>query len=335
VDAADQASAEACQPFLRRDPRFRTHVQPSRLGWAGNTGWTMRERHGDFYIYHHHDDQVSPTYVADLVEAARRWPDAAICFAEVVFSGKRNALVRDRPILGDPISRALTHIERLDTSMFRGLIRGSMLNRTRGMRVSELDSLGSEHALMTELALAGEFRFVNGPTYFKRIHEHNTSLKSYTWPEARKRDNWACLAAWLLGVIVPVGSSQEQRRNLFDVVVDRFVVPPGGWLNWLRFRSAWVQTLRNEAVARPLRALLDAGRRTGHLDTWIKGRTRATFYLPEQNDSAAIAALLRAIVHHLRREASFDPSASLGWSWETLEAELARRLPRSERHARP
>ena len=41
-------------------------VQPSRLGWAGNTDWTMRQRRGDFYIFQQHDDQVTPTYVADL-----------------------------------------------------------------------------------------------------------------------------------------------------------------------------------------------------------------------------------------------------------------------------
>jgi glycosyltransferase involved in cell wall biosynthesis len=57
VDAADQESARACEPFLRRDARFRLQVQPSRLGWAGNTDWTMRERRGEFYIFQQHDDQ--------------------------------------------------------------------------------------------------------------------------------------------------------------------------------------------------------------------------------------------------------------------------------------
>ena len=47
VDGSDAATAQACQPFLS-DPRFRLHVQPARLGWAGNTDWTMRNRRGDF-----------------------------------------------------------------------------------------------------------------------------------------------------------------------------------------------------------------------------------------------------------------------------------------------
>jgi len=333
VNAADQASAEACKPFLQRDSRFRMYVQSSHLGWAGSVDWTMRERKGDFYIYLHCDDQVSPTYVADLVEAATRWPDSAICFSEMAISGERRVLVRDRPVLGDPISRALTHIERLDASVFRGLIRGSMLDTTRGMRISELDSYGSEHPLMTELALAGEFRFVRGPTYFKRIDQQHMGLKSYMWPEHRKRDNWACLAAWLVGVIVPVGSSLEQRRMLFEHVAQRFFAKPTGFLNWLRLRSAWVHTLHNETLARAFRTLMDMGRQSGYLDSWIKGGTRAMFYVPDPSDSAAMTALVRAFVDHLRREAIFDPNSSLGWSWETLEGELAGRFPRLHQHA--
>ena len=44
VDAADQAGAEACQAFVHRDPRFRMHVQPARMGWTEHVAWTIRER---------------------------------------------------------------------------------------------------------------------------------------------------------------------------------------------------------------------------------------------------------------------------------------------------
>ena len=66
VDNGDLESAEIARPFLA-DPRYRLHIQSERLGWDGNADWTMRHSRGDFYIYHQHDDHVSPTYVADLV----------------------------------------------------------------------------------------------------------------------------------------------------------------------------------------------------------------------------------------------------------------------------
>jgi glycosyltransferase involved in cell wall biosynthesis len=100
VDGSDDCSAEASQPFLE-DPMFRLAVQPDRLGWAGNTDWTMRHRRGDFYIFQQHDDYVSPTYVADLVEAANRWPEAAICYSQMEISGLENVMVRHKA-LGRP-----------------------------------------------------------------------------------------------------------------------------------------------------------------------------------------------------------------------------------------
>ena len=112
VDAGDQESARACEPFLRSDPRFRMQVQPSRLGWAGNTDWTMRNRRGEFYIFQQHDDQVSPTYVADLVEAAARVPNAAICFAEIRSSGVRNFVTSGFPCPARPRSSALSSISK-------------------------------------------------------------------------------------------------------------------------------------------------------------------------------------------------------------------------------
>src|SRR5437868_1156381 len=130
VDGGDRQSAEACEPFLRRDPRFRMTIQPSRLGWAANTDWTMRERRGAFYIFQQHDDQVSPTYVADLVEAALRYPDAAICYAEVQTTGIMNQIMRGVPLLCQPVDRVLTCLKFMDHTAFRGLIRSTALART-------------------------------------------------------------------------------------------------------------------------------------------------------------------------------------------------------------
>src|SRR5712671_1130299 len=87
-------------PFCDATRAFRMHLQPARLGWAGNTDWTMRERRGEFYIFQQHDDQVSPTYVADLVEAASRTPNAAICFAEMHTSGLRTMVNRGFQLSG-------------------------------------------------------------------------------------------------------------------------------------------------------------------------------------------------------------------------------------------
>lgn len=260
VDGTDEATAEACRPFLS-DPRFRLHFQPVRHGWAGNLGFTMKERKGEFFIFQQHDDQVSPTYVADLVEAAERWPQASICYAEMEVSGQSNFTARDDPILGDPIARALAHMELLRTSMFRGLIRGSAIDQSDGLLDDEFEGFSTFHRLMAELALAGEFRFVEGPTYYKRIHGKNLHLKWHDWPEERKRAAWAVLAAAMIEVIVPAGPTAEFRLDVLSSILERFLVLRDG--RWI-----FCQVDNNDTAARAdlLRMIIDTVRSRGRFD---------------------------------------------------------------------
>ena len=225
VDANDEASAAACAETLRQDSRFRIHVQPSRLGWAGNTDWTMRNRRGAFFIYQQHDDLVSPTYVADLVAAAKRWPDAAICFSTLRYAGERGWEVPVPSISGDPVARVLSYLRRLDWVPFRGLIRGTALDRTAGLLLSDFDpfdSLGTEIRFMAELALLGTFRFVEGPTYFKTWDGGNLSAMRSHWSREHRIKATACWAAWMIEVIAPAGDTVADRRRLFMTTLDRF-----------------------------------------------------------------------------------------------------------------
>jgi glycosyltransferase involved in cell wall biosynthesis len=324
VDAADAASAEAARPFLA-DPRFRMHVQPSRLGWAGNTAWTMRERRGAFFIYQQHDDQVSPTYVADLVQAASHWPQAAICYAQMTVSGVQSFVVRNKPVTGAPLARALTHLERLDTGMLRGLIRGSALDATSGLLVNEFEGFGSEHRFMAELALAGEFRLVEGPTYYKRLHGENLHLKWYHWPEERKRAAWACLAAWMVEVIVPAGDCVPSRWRLLETVLDRFVVARG-WLRRMGGRPAWYADPGQKGGAAVLRSLVGWARRSGRFDAWLREQRRWMYCRIDNDDLTARAALLRSVVDRLRSGGRFDNEAALQATWDEVERRIVNRF---------
>jgi len=70
-------SAQACEPFLRRD--HASACRSSRRAWMGRKYRLDHARTpGRFLHFQQHDDRWSPTYVADLVAAALRYPDAAI-----------------------------------------------------------------------------------------------------------------------------------------------------------------------------------------------------------------------------------------------------------------
>ncbi len=323
VDAADRESAEACEPFLRGDPRFRMHVQPARLGWAGNTDWTMRQRRGEFYIFQQHDDQVSPTYVADLVAAALRYPDAAICYAEVHASGVINQVMRGVPLLGPPVDRVLTHLKFMDHAAFRGLIRGAALASTSGLLLSDFDpydSYGTETRLLAELALLGEFRLVLGPTYYKRVHGANLYLKRQRWSDQQKRLAWACLAAWMAEVVVPAGRSDEERRRMFDTVLERFLVPSNPW-KWLRDPARKLAHTTSKEL-HPIRVLLGWLKRNDPLVRTLSER----WMLYEANEPEHRASLLHLIFDRLKAAGRFDPLAQLRSTWESLEQEANRRF---------
>jgi len=323
VDAGDMESARACEPFLQRDSRFRMTVQPTRLGWADNTGWTMRQRRGEFYLFNQHDDQTSPDYVASLVEDAVRFPDASVCFAEMHSSGLRTLVQPGVVLSGTPVERATTYLEHLDHVPFRGLIRSSALARTAGLLLADFnpfDSFGSEIRLMTELALLGEFRFVPGPVYYKRLHGKNIHLTRNKWSEQQQLLAWACLGAWLIEVIAPAGKSADERRDLLDAVLDRFLMRNDRW-RWLRIPARRLARSHSAAL-KPLRALLARVKQNERLARAATGR----YMLYEADDREKRAALLHAILARLKSEGRFDPSVCLQSSWEQIEAEAFKRF---------
>lgn len=321
VDGSDDPSIDACKPFLS-DSRFRLHVQPARLGWAGNHDWTVRARRGDFYIYQQHDDQVSPDYVEALVTVALQWPRASICFSKMKITGLQNRINRTGSYLGDPIARALRYMERLDAIMLRGLMRGSALSGTSGLLANEFEGYGSEYRLLTEMALAGEFRFVEGPTYYKRVHGKNLHLKWYSWPPERKRDAWVLLAASMTEVIVPVGASLEERWCLVQTVLERFLFSRG-WLSGGRNRARSLYKSERRDLSRLFLALIDRLRNNDTINAWLLQNSRHMFYQADESDPSARSKLLSAVIDRLRRNGRFDPKLILHADWTTLSQRTA------------
>ena len=202
-------------------------------------------------------------------------------------------------LTGTPVERALAHLERLDALALRGLIRGTALKRTNGLASGQANRFGIEHRLLTELALQGEMRFVEGPTYFKRMHGRNLHLKYFTWPEDRRRGAWAWLGAALAEVMVQAGSDSTERWLLLLAVLDRFLVVRGG-VNWLRTPKRWLFR-QNNALLRALRNGINSLRCNGHIDEWVNSRSRHTFCTVDMQDHAARRDLLAELFRNIER----------------------------------
>jgi hypothetical protein len=171
-----------------------------------------------------------------------------------------------------------------------------------------------------ELALLGEFRFVPGPTYYKRLHGANLYLKREKWTEYQKQRAWACLAAWAVEVIVPAGRSPDERRRMFDMILARFLVPSNPWK---RLKDPVRRLARSSSrTLHPLRVLVDWLKRKDRLVRAVSDR----WMLYETADPEGRAAFLRMVFDRLKTAGRFDPSTKLDCTWETLQEEANKRF---------
>jgi hypothetical protein len=276
----------------------------------------MRQRRGDFYVYQQHDDLLSPDYIAELVEASARWPNAVICFSKMQFMGRE----RSAPsLLGDRNARVLKYLHRLDFEPFRGLIRGSALDKTSGLLLSNFDpfdSLGTEFRFMAELALLGEFRFLEGPTYFKSWHGENLSAKRKGWSLTQRITAKACWAAWMIEVIAPSGASVQERRELFKITLERFA---GRRDLLFAIRPILHSLLHRTSKSLPLsmiREYLNKSEELAEADLRLDSSVQGAIPTRERR------ALLRQILEMLKSGGRFEPRKSINMSWEALEAEM-------------
>jgi hypothetical protein len=160
---------------------------------------------------------------------------------------------------------------------------------------------------MTELALLGEFRFVEGPEYFKSWHGENLSIKRGGW----SREHWlmasACYAAWMIEVVAPVGGSAKERRRLFRITLDRFAGRDAP-LKWIR------SVLRTKAKAFLPDRMWDQ----------LKNRERLRAVIQEHRGGLRSFStedrsfLLREIFERLKSGGRFDPHECMNISWKTL-----------------
>jgi hypothetical protein len=191
------------------------------------------------------------------------------------------------------------------------------LDKTSGLLLSDFDpfdSLGTEQRFMAQLSLLGEFRVVEGPTYFKKWHGENLSIKR---GEGWSREHWltaiACWAAWMIEVIAPAGGSAKERRRLVKITLDRFA---GGHdpLKWIR------SVLRNESkVLLPLRMIGHQLKRSEKLTAAVQAHDPVfNFYMSIEERSA----WLRQVFKRLKSGGRFDPHDCLNMSWAALETEI-------------
>lgn len=232
VDGEDPACVEQCRPFLA-DPRLELHVQPRRLGWAGNLNWLMSRCREDFFCFWQQDDLAATSFLARLVAHATHYPDAGCVFADVQWFGTRIDRVEAPSLTGFALERVLWQIEHGSYLPFLGLVRADVLARVGPLRLTPHDSALEDQVWLAGLAGQTPWHRVPGTLYFKRGHAAEAHLD---WEgmrdEAERRRIWLEWGVGMLEAVLAVSPQQEHDR-LCDIVADRLAVPAAG--RWFFF----------------------------------------------------------------------------------------------------
>lgn len=190
VDGADEETAAACAPFLK-DSRFKMVVQPTQLGWVRNINWLMEKNQCPFWYYHQQDDLVDPSYVSTLLAHARANPRAAVTYCDIQCFGTKTPYIQQHSVLGSAAAREIALIVgHYRAVAFRGLVRQSALQQTRGVRENEVENFSSESVWMASIARAGELHRVPQALYRKRLHTNNVHIKWRRWSLQKRMKAW-------------------------------------------------------------------------------------------------------------------------------------------------
>lgn len=295
VDNGDEATAEACRPFLR-DRRFRMVVQSMRLDWVGNFNWLLQQDLKEFFCYRQHDDTTAPEFFETLLEAADKDPRAADIYSDCQYFGLNNRVEIAHSIEGELSERLLQFIERLPRAQgppVRGLIRNAAIRQAGLVRTDEFRAALQIHGWLAKLLRWGNFRRVAKPLYYKLDHTNSFTRDYWGWPDDRRRAAWATMFTGLLEAAIPVCKTPEERFFFQKAIFGRLVAYP-------YFRWGDSTTSSEELVVECLRRLITEGNTHLLTEQEVPGILKM---LPGEVNEIRLSehSRLRKGMHHIRQ----------------------------------
>ncbi len=182
VIVSDDPAPTACHDVIRavNDPRFRFHLQDTRVGCWKNWTQAVRMARGEYLVFLGDDDWLSPTFVADHFAALRSATGVTASFGRLDEVHPDGALYRSitPPFASSkeiPPRRLLEAI--LHQQVFFG---AALLDRTLATEVwmeTVPDGIVADHGMLLRLAIERRISCVGtqGPIYFKTVHPRQLS----------------------------------------------------------------------------------------------------------------------------------------------------------------
>ncbi|WP_395665759.1 glycosyltransferase family 2 protein [Methylocella sp.] len=173
-NASTDATGAICLAFAEKDARVRYMRNPVNLGAAPNHNIGFAAARGEFFKWCASDDYLAPDFIGKCVRALDENPGAALAYGEtksVDENGDVMPLVGSLgPVVtGQPPAERFYNVMRYVGTCYEifGLYRRATLARSTLQR----SYYGSDHALLAEIALLGDYVFVPDTVFYNREHK--------------------------------------------------------------------------------------------------------------------------------------------------------------------
>ncbi len=173
-NASTDATADICRKFARQDRRVHYVRQSSNIGAAANFNLVFRLADCRYFKWAAHDDVIEPTYLERCVEPLARDPEVVLCQSLVKIMDDAGDCLEtyDHAVFGtgspDRLDRFAARLRARRCMEIFGLIRADALAETPLIA----PFVGSDRALLLDLAMRGRFASVPDYLFINRDHPH-------------------------------------------------------------------------------------------------------------------------------------------------------------------
>lgn len=245
-DASSDRSAAICEEYVQRDPRVRLIRQPVNIGGIKNFNAVVTEASGTYFLWMTDHDRWLPGYLEACVAELEAHPSAVLCYGRTRLIDPEGRPVGEQDLRMDTLG--LSQQSRLNitlwgleagTARIYGLQRTSAMRRLKRYPEVYRDILAPDVVLLLELALLGDFIYVDD-VFFELRTSPSDSDKQLYMRKLHVKPRSGFHGALLFGRIV--AAEFEAIRAQVGSPARRLAARVGV-VNYMAARYSWLLTL--------------------------------------------------------------------------------------------
>lgn len=176
-NASDDATAQICAEYVKRDGRLRYHRNAENMGAVWNFNQVLELARGEYFMWAAYDDLRDPHYVSACAAMLQSRPDAVMCCTGVRFIDEDGgelveppSVVGIRPVGKTARDRMRQVVRAMHWTDFYGLSRTATLRLTR----RPIPVWGFDVVALLEICLRGPVALVPEPMFSYRRFQVKT-----------------------------------------------------------------------------------------------------------------------------------------------------------------